>query len=114
MDRVTIKELVVAWRVGVTDEERALPQKVALNIEMELDFAAAAQGDALEKTVDYFEVRRRLRQWGDAKSWRLIETIAVEVAQLILSEFKPATVAVEVQKFVLPDTTYVSAWVKRP
>jgi len=114
MDRITVKDLPLRWRVGVTGEERAWPQRILLTIEMDLDFSACAKSDSLKQTVDYFALARRLRQWGDDKSWNLIETIAVQAANLILAEFKPESVTVEVQKFVLAETGCVSAKVTRP
>jgi dihydroneopterin aldolase len=113
VDRITISDMAVTWRVGVTDEERADPQALLLTIEMDIDFAAAAKNDDLEQTIDYFALSERLRQWGENKSWNLIERVASDLAELVLTEFGPVQVAVEVKKFVLPETGYVSARVVR-
>jgi dihydroneopterin aldolase len=106
--------MAVQWRVGVTDAERAAPQRLLLTIEMDLDFGAAAKNDDLTQTIDYFAVSERLRHWGQGKNWKLIERLAAEAAELILAEFGPAQVSVEVKKFVLADTGYVSAKIVRP
>jgi dihydroneopterin aldolase len=113
VDRITISDLAVTWRVGVTEEERAEPQVLLLTIEMEVDFAAAAKTDDLAQTIDYFAVSERIRQWGENKSWKLIERVARDVAELVLADFRPVQAAVEVKKFVLPETAYVSAKVNR-
>jgi len=101
--------MAVQWRVGVTDAERAAPQRLLLTVEMDLSFAVAVKNDDLTQTIDYFAVSERLRHWGQNKNWKLIERVAIEAAELILAEFAPAQVSVEVKKFVLADTTYVSA-----
>jgi FolB domain-containing protein len=112
MDRIAIHDLTVFYCVGVPEEERAQPQRLALCVEMEHDFAGL--GEDLARTIDYYAVSRRLLQFGEGKSWKLIETLAVELAEAILREFRPARVTVEVKKFILPETQYVSVTVARP
>ena len=114
MDQIVIQDLEVAYRVGVPDQERAKPQRLLLTIELEHDFIVAAQADDLEKTIDYYQLSRRLLAFGEGRDWKLIETLAVDLAALILAEFRPARVAVEVKKFVLPEARWVSVRVRRP
>lgn len=113
MDTITINELEVFYCVGVPDEERAKPQRLLLTVEMEHDFHAAAVEDELADTIDYYAVTQRLRAFGDGVHWHLIETLSVDIAQMILEEFGPRSVTVEVKKFILPETRYVSARVTR-
>ena len=113
MDTITISDLEVFYCVGVPDEERAKPQRLLLTVEMEHDFRTAAMEDELADTIDYHAVSQRLRAFGDGVHWRLIETLAVDIAQMILDEFGPRAVTVEVKKFILPETRYVSARVTR-
>ena len=42
VQKISIVDLEVFYRVGVPDAERAQPQKLLLTIEMEFDFAKAA------------------------------------------------------------------------
>lgn len=114
MDLIRIRELEVFYRVGVPDEERAKPQRLLLNIDLEHDFVKAAATDDLRHTIDYFELTRILLAFGEGREWRLIEKLASDVAALILADFKPARVRVEVQKFILPETKFVSVEVQRP
>ena len=74
---------------------------------------AAAAGDDLTKTVDYFAVSRRLLRLGEGRSWKLIEKLAVDIATTVLDEFSPESVSVEVKKFILPETRHVSVKVER-
>ena len=114
MDEIVIKDLKVHYRVGVSDPERANPQPLSLTVRMRHNLARAAQTDALENTIDYHALARRLLGFGHQRQWRLLETLAVELAQMILSEFKPEQVSVEVKKFILPEARYVSVRVTRP
>lgn len=114
MDAITIADLEVFYRVGVPEAERAQPQRLLLTIELAQDFAAAAAHDNLNATIDYYAVCRRLQGLGEGRSWKLIETLAVEIAETLLHEFRPRAVAVEVKKFILPETRYVAVRVQRP
>jgi dihydroneopterin aldolase len=114
VDQIVIQDLEVFYRVGVPAQERANPQRLLLTIELEHDFIVAAQADDLEKTIDYYQLSRRLLAFGEGRDWKLIETLAVDLAALILAEFRPARVAVEVKKFVLPEARWVSVRVRRP
>ena len=114
--KISIVDLEVFYRVGVPEAERALPQRLLLTVEMESDFSAAAQTDSLGHTIDYFAVTQRLLHWGEGREWKLIETLAVDIAALVLAEFKPQAVGVEVKKFIIPQARHVSVsvWLRRP
>lgn len=114
MDIIVIRDLIVNFRVGVTDEERAKPQKLLITIEIGDDFTAAAKTDDLTQTIDYDAVVRRVTGLGEENSWNLIERLAVQIAEMVREEFRVARVSVEVKKFVIPETRYVSVRVSRP
>jgi FolB domain-containing protein len=112
MDLIAIRDLTVFFNIGVPDGERAQPQRLLLTVEMERDFSRV--GDALDRTIDYQAVSRRLLDFGRGRSWKLIETLAVDLAEMILREFQPSRVTVEVKKFILPQARHVSVRVTRP
>ena len=113
-DRISIQDLEVFYRVGVPEAERAVPQRLLITLDMEREFRDAASRDELKATIDYSVVSRRLLGFGEGKEWRLIETLAVDLAEMVLRDFGPASVIVEVKKFVVPEARYVSVRVKRP
>jgi dihydroneopterin aldolase len=104
--------LAVFFHVGVPEEERARPQRLELTIEMDHDFSGVE--DKLEGTIDYAAVSRRLLDYGQGRSWQLIETLAVELAEMILREFKPAAINLEIKKFILPEARHVAVRLRRP
>ncbi len=108
MANISIVDLEVFYRVGLPDAERAQPQRLLLTVEMEFDFSKAAMTDSIADTIDYYAVTQRLLKFGDGKSWKLIEKLAADIADAMLSEFKPQRVAVEVKKFVIPQARHVS------
>jgi len=48
-----------------------------------------------------------------SREWKLIETLASDLSSHLIEKFLIQTVQIEVQKFVLPNTAYVSATVRR-
>jgi 7,8-dihydroneopterin aldolase/epimerase/oxygenase len=106
--KISIVDLEVFYRAGVPDVERAKPQRLLLTVEMEFDFSAAAQSDSIADTIDYFAVSQRLLKLGEAREWKLIEKLAADIAEMILVEFKPQSVMVEVKKFPIPQARHVS------
>lgn len=113
MDRIRIVDLEAHFRVGVSDSERAQPQRLLLTIEMEADLAAAAASDRLDQTIDYERVTREVLQFGEGRSWKLIEKLAADLAEMVLAVFRPVAVSVEVRKFVIPQAGHVSVCLSR-
>jgi len=113
MNKIIISDLEVFYRVGVSDEERANPQRLLITVEMTRDFCTAASSDDLTKTIDYNAVTGRLLRFGQDRSWKLVEKLAAEVAEMVLHEFAPDTVSVEVKKFAIPRARYVAVQLTR-
>lgn len=113
VDTIAISDLEVRFRVGVPEEERREPQRLLLTVEMRSDFSGAIKTDSIAATVDYFAVSQALLKFGEGKEWRLIEKLAGDIADMILARFEPAAVTVEVKKFVIPQTQFVSVRLTR-
>ncbi len=112
-DIISITGLEVFYRVGVPEAERAEPQRLLLNIELQADFSAAAQSDAIADTVDYYAVTQRLLHFGVDREWKLIEKLAADIAAAILAEFAVQSVAVQVKKFIIPQAQFVAVSLSR-
>jgi dihydroneopterin aldolase len=113
VSKISIVELGVLYRVGVPEEERARSQRLLLTVEMNFDFSAAEQSDSIADTIDYFAVSQRLLGFGEGRSWKLIEKLAADIGEMILSEFKPESVTVEVKKIPIQQARHVSVFVAR-
>ncbi len=114
MDKIIIHDLEVFYRVGVPDEERAAPQRLLLCVEMTRDLSAAAGSDDLTRTIDYYAVTRRLLGFGQGRSWKLLEKLAADIAEMLLTGFDPSAVSVEVKKFIIPEARFVAVRLTRP
>ncbi len=87
MDIVYIKELAVETVIGIYDWERRIRQTVVLDLEMGTDIRAAAATEDIENTLNYKSVSDRLIGFIESSEFLLVETMAEEIAALVLKEF---------------------------
>ncbi|MDP8904680.1 MAG: dihydroneopterin aldolase [Chloroflexota bacterium] len=88
-DRIYLHQMVFEGRHGVTDEERATPQQIEVDLEIELDLAPAGTSDDLADTVDYSDVFAVCRDIVEERSFHLLEGIAEAIAAAVLAGFGP-------------------------
>jgi dihydroneopterin aldolase len=98
MDRIFINALATEAVIGIYDWEREVRQKLEIDLEMWMDLAAAGRSDAIEDTLNYKSVAKRVLAFVEASSFRLVEALASEIARIIVEEFKVARVRVTVHK----------------
>ena len=112
-DTLVIRDLVAECRIGVFEWEQAQPQKIWIDLELEIDAAKSAQQDNVDATIDYGKLVTAIRQLVQQKPYRLLETMAEEVAALILREFATPKVFVRVKKRALPGIDYAAVEITR-
>ena len=108
MSKITIVDLEVYYCVGVTDEERAQPQRLLLTVDLNVDFSTAAMTDRIEKTVNYQKVVEDLLKFGEGRSWKLLEKLVANITDRLFTDYRPQSVFVEAKKFTIPQARYVS------
>jgi len=113
MSRISIVDLEVFYCLGVTDEERAKPQRLLVTVDMNVDFSVASLSDRIEKTINYQEVADKLTKFGEGRTWKLLEKLVAGICDMILSEFRPHSVTVEIKKFTVPQARYASVSLTR-
>ncbi len=87
MDIVYIRELEVETVIGIYDWEREVRQTVSLDLEMGTDIRAAASTEDIEQTLNYKSVSKRLISFISESEFLLVETMAEEISQIVMSEF---------------------------
>jgi dihydroneopterin aldolase len=98
MDRIFITALSTEAVIGIYDWEREVKQRLEVDLELWLDLAAAAKSDAIEDTLNYKSVAKRVLAFVEASRYRLVEALAGEIARIVLEEFMVARVRVTVHK----------------
>ena len=112
-DALIIQDVAVACRIGVSEEERAEPQTIWIDLELAIDAAAAAARDDVRSTIDYARLVGAITQLVQAASYHLLETVAEEVASLVLKEFDTPWVRVRVRKKALPGIEFAAVEIER-
>lgn len=112
-DMIHIKELILPTVVGVPDEERELPQSVSVNASIMVKNSFVGIADNLAGTVDYFAVSQAMRKVAATGERKLIETLAEDLAEVVLDFEGVAGVSLEVEKYILPNCGAVSVEIFR-
>jgi dihydroneopterin aldolase len=115
MDIIFIEDLRLKTRIGVSPWEKAVPQTLALDIRMGVaSTAPAGTSDDIRDTVDYAAVRARLRAELADRHFNLLETLAENIATLILEAFAVQWVRLSIAKpGALPDAKRVGVIIER-
>ncbi|MET0066291.1 MAG: dihydroneopterin aldolase [Candidatus Thiodiazotropha sp.] len=98
MDIVFIRDLRIDTVIGIYDWEREIRQTVVFDLEMGTDIAKAARSDAIEDTLDYKAVSKRLVEFVRASEFQLVETLAERCAAIVLEEFQVPWVRLTLNK----------------
>lgn len=87
MDKVFIDGLEIETIIGIYDWEREVKQIVRLDLEMAWDNLPAAQSEDIEKALNYKAVCDRLIEFIEGSQLLLVETMAENVADILMNEF---------------------------
>ena len=87
MDTVHIEGLRADTVIGVYDWERAVRQTLVLDLELAGDNRRAADSDRVQDALDYAAVAGRVLAFVEGSDFRLIETLAERLAELVMREF---------------------------
>ena len=93
--RLSIKDLQFDCIIGTLPYEREAVQPVVLNVDLWLDFSAAARNDDLAHSIDYAQLAEALQDFIKKAQFQLVETVVVESAKFILNHH-PKVIAAQV------------------
>ena len=108
MSVIIIKGLEIHARVGVPDEERKNSQRLEVDAILTPLGTFTEIADDIGRTVDYHAAVQRIASLAGSRPRHLIETLASEIAEMLIREFPARRAEVEVRKFILPQTRYVA------
>jgi dihydroneopterin aldolase len=113
-DLIRIVDLEVYSHLGVPDVERREAQRLLISLEMSVaTFAHAAKTDDLGRTVNYYEVAECVRFVAAKRPRKLLETLAEEIASEVLKNYPMQKLTLEIKKFILSETQFVSVKIER-
>ena len=86
-DKILIRQLAAHAVIGIHDWERAQSQPLYFDMDLSFDCTTAAQTDDIKQALDYFTVCEKVTEFVQASNFELIETLAEQVANLVLKRF---------------------------
>lgn len=98
MDIIFINDLRVNAIIGVYDWERRITQTLSFDLELAADIRRAAGNDDIADTVNYKAVAKRVLAYVEQSQFKLVETLAERVAEIILQEFPVAWMRLTLRK----------------
>jgi dihydroneopterin aldolase len=98
MDTIFLTGLTTECIIGIWDWERKVKQKIVVDLEMAADIRRAAVSDAIEDTLDYKRVAKRLLQFVGESQFQLVETLTERIAEIVIREFGVSWVRVRLNK----------------
>ncbi len=114
VDQLILSGLDLWLKIGCSDEERAFPQRIEMDVTMNLPLTDAGWGDNMAATVDYAEACALIKKTLEPKTFKLAEAVAEQTADLLLGKFKLTSVTVLVKKRALPGLSYAAVQIHRP
>jgi dihydroneopterin aldolase len=87
MDIVYIRDLEIDTVIGIYDWERKITQTIRIDLEMGTDIRRAAETDAIEDTLNYKAVAKRIIRYVEETQPELVETMAENTAAIVMNEF---------------------------
>ncbi len=112
-DQIFIRGQVVSCHIGVPDEERSVPQDLMVHTRFSPSVSCSTGSDEIDQTVDYHSVYMRINELATSCHRKLIETLAEDLAAMVLTEFAVDEVSIEIEKFILPNTDCVGVAITR-
>lgn len=102
--QIVVERIEFRGRCGVTSEERARPQPLAVDLELDCEMGQAGLSDDLRQTVDYAAVVHRIVETGTDRETQLLETMAEQLLLVIFQEFPVDRIKLWLRKLSPPIT----------
>ena len=97
MVKIYIKDLTLLSLIGIYPEERTNKQKLIFNISINANLNEVLD-DEITNTIDYADVENKVVDLVENSNFFLIETLANEIAKMILLDKRIESVVVKIDK----------------
>jgi len=98
MDIIFLNDLRIETVIGIFDWERSIRQTVSIDLQMGTDIRKASAADDINDTLDYKAVAKRLIEFVGKSEFGLVETLAENIARIVIREFEVPWIRVTLNK----------------
>ncbi len=97
-DLIYIRDLKIDTQIGTYSWEQQIKQQVIIDLELMADLKKAAISSEIADTIDYAKLANSVSEFVASGAFLLLETLAEQVAELIMREFKVPGLRIKVGK----------------
>lgn len=101
-DVIELRGLRAMGICGALPEEKARPQPLEVDIDVEADLSAAGRSDELNDTIDYGALAAELERVVVSERFTLLERLAERLCEVVLIDERVVRVTVAVRKLRPP------------
>ncbi len=98
LDIIFVKKLRGRTIIGICEDELHKPQEIVLDICIGVPKTKASISDNINHTIDYDKVRKNILEIMNNHNFKLLESFAEEIANLLLNNFGAYWVKLDVAK----------------
>ncbi|MGB0389094.1 MAG: dihydroneopterin aldolase [Ardenticatenaceae bacterium] len=109
MDKLIIRNLELYASIGVSTAEREVGQRLLVNFEVDYDLSTAGSSDEITDTISYSNLARAVEKVGTSLECRLLEYMAEQMCQTILTSFPVTSVRLQLLKKPPPTALMMEA-----
>ena len=114
MDKIILTDLRIYAVIGIWEWEKRNPQTISIDLEMQTDTKKVSRSDSIKDALDYKAVSIRIKEFIHSSQFNLIETLAENVAKIILEEFDVQWLKLRISKpFAIRDSRNVGVSIER-
>ncbi|MBV8030410.1 MAG: dihydroneopterin aldolase [Betaproteobacteria bacterium] len=114
MDAILFRDLRIEASIGIHKRERFIKQTLSIDLEIGIPGTAVFSSDKVADTIDYEQVTLKIGALLASGHFRLVETVAERIADLLLDDFSAPWCKVSVAKLgILPGTKWVGVSIER-
>lgn len=106
---IKIKNLEIACNIGVYDWERDYIRNIIINIDIGCASDNSCFSDNINDTIDYETIYKNVKNIIASKKYKLIEALASDILNMILTFDKVNYAKVEIDKLKIFDDVYSCA-----
>lgn len=92
-DKIVIEDLVLLMSAGIYEHEKAKPQRIIVNVTLDVTTNINASLEDIEKVVSYEEIIKKIESLAAQRHYTLLERFAEDIAQMCLKHSHQIQVA---------------------
>lgn len=113
-ETIGLQDLRVVCVIGCMPHEKLAVQEILFDIEVTPNYSDRPEDDKLDETVNYFALKDHAEKLAKKNSYHLIESLAHDLCDLLLSKMQIATVKVTIKKpTAIPGSAYAYVTVSK-